>query len=608
MHLPPCLQKATRGWNDRIKALKTLPTAACLLWEAAPGMLLAVLGLRIFAAVVPLGVLAVARLIIDRVVAARDHGGSFAGVWPLLILEFAIASTGLIVVRTIDYCDFRMSEKFTLSLSLRVMQQAARVDLASLENPEFSNMMERARLQATDRSAILTTGGQLIQAIFSASSLIIGCVAFAPWLPFVVAACALPAFAGETGFAFQAYELARELTPVRRQLDYVRAVGTSLASAGEVKMFGLTNYLRDRFSSLSERQMDQTKSMANKRWGWGILLGILASLGYYGSYCWLVWAAFHKEITVGTLTFLAGAVAATSTQLQSIFSLFSGISEHALYLTDLVEFLAVKPAIQSRKNALPVPQPLKTGIEFRDVSFRYPGSDRLVLENLNLCIRPGERVALVGENGQGKTTIVKLITRLYEPTEGDILLDGRDLRDYNLDGLRREIGVIFQDFFRYDFSVRENIGAGLADTVTKDEILWDAAQKSRAADLIEGLPSKLDQMLGRRFEGGVDLSGGQWQKIALARAYVRNAQLLILDEPTASLDAAAEAEVFNNFADLTRNRTALLISHRFSTVRMSDRIVVLEDGAIAEDGTHDSLVAQGGIYSRLFDLQASNYR
>ena len=571
-------------------------------------MLLGVLGLRIVGAVIPLGVLAVARLIIDRVVSARDHGGSFAGVWPLLILEFAIASTGLIAARTVDYCDFRMSEKFTVSLSLRVMQQAAQVDLASLEDPEFSNMMERARLQATDRSAILTTGGQLIQAIFSAASLVIGCAAFAPWLPFVVAICALPAFAGETGFAFQSYELARELTPVRRQLDYVRALGTSLASAREVKMFGLTKYLRERFSALSRRQMDQTSVMAGRRLGWGILLGILASLGYYGSYCWLVWAAFHKEITVGTLTFLAGAVAATSTQLQSIFNLFSGISEHALYLTDLVEFLAVEPAIRSRRNAVPVPRRLKQGFEFRDVSFRYPGSDRLVLHKLNLSIRPGERIALVGENGQGKTTIVKLITRLYEPTEGAVYLDGRDLRDYKLDELRREIGVIFQDFFRYDFSVRENIGAGLADTATSDEVLWDAAKKSRAAGLIEQLPSKLDQMLGTRFEGGMDLSGGQWQKIALARAYVRNAQMLILDEPTASLDAAAEAEVFENFADLTRGRMALLISHRFSTVRMADRIIVLVDGAITEDGTHDSLITQGGLYSRLFDLQASSYR
>lgn len=602
------MQSKTIGWNQRLKALKTLPTAACLLWEAAPGILTTVLILRVIAAVIPLGVLAVARIIIDRVVYARDHGGNFSAVWPLLALEFVIASAGLIAGRAIDYCDFRMSEKFTLSLSLRVMKQAARVDLASLEDPEFNNMMERARLQATDRSAILNTGGALLQSIFTTISLIVGCATFAPWLPLVVALCALPAFAGETGFAFQAYELARVLTPIRRQLDYVRSLGTSLASAREVKMFGLTKYLRERFESLANHQMEQTNAMARRRLGWGVVLGTLASLGYYGSYCWLVHAAFYKQITVGTLTFLAGAVAATSTQLQSIFNLFSGLSEHALYLTDLVEFLAVEPTIRSKKNAVAIPRPIQRGIEFRDVSFHYPGSDRQVLKKLNLCIRPDERIALVGENGQGKTTIVKLLTRLYEPTEGTILLDGRDLRDYKLEGLRREIGVIFQDFFRYDFSVRENIGTGRVETVGEDDVLWEAAEKSRAADLIDRFPSKLDQMLGRRFEGGVDLSGGQWQKIALARAYVRNAQLLILDEPTASLDPAAESEIFTNFADLTRDRMALLISHRFSTVRMADRIVVLVDGAIAEDGTHDALMSQGGLYARLFDLQASSYR
>jgi len=314
------------------------------------------------------------------------------------------------------------------------------------------------------------------------------------------------------------------------------------------------------------------------------------------------------NISVGTLTFLAGAIAGANIQLQTVFSLFSSIAEQALFLTDLLMFLAVRPSIQSAPNPIPAARPIRYGIEFRNVSFSYPGSDKNVLENLWFGIEPGERVALVGENGQGKTTFVKLLARLYEPTEGSILLDGVDLREYSVEDLRKEIGIIFQDFFRYDLAVRDNIGAGRVELIRDDPALWEAARRSGADDLVARLPAGLEQMLGRRFEGGIDLSGGQWQRMALARAYLRDAQVLILDEPTASLDAVAEAEVFSNFAELTRDRMAILISHRFSTVRMADRIVVLADGKISEEGTHAHLVSVGGQYARLFEIQAANYR
>jgi ATP-binding cassette subfamily B protein len=318
--------------------------------------------------------------------------------------------------------------------------------------------------------------------------------------------------------------------------------------------------------------------------------------------------AWKGRISVGTLTFLAGAVAAANGQLQLVFSQFSHVSEQALFLTDLLAFLDVKPLIRSKPHALPTPRPLREGIEFRNVSFGYPGSAKLVLNRLNLTIRAGEHVAIVGENGEGKTTLVKLLARLYEPLSGEILLDGVDLRDYRLEDLRREVGIIFQDFFRYDLPVRENIGAGRVERIDDDNALWDAARNSGVDAIVSRLEGRLDQMLGRRFEGGVELSGGQWQRVALARAYIGDAQVLILDEPTASLDAAAEAEVFRNFATLMRGRTAILISHRFSTVRMADRILVLADGQIAEEGTHDELARSGGRYARLFELQAANYR
>jgi ATP-binding cassette subfamily B protein len=341
---------------------------------------------------------------------------------------------------------------------------------------------------------------------------------------------------------------------------------------------------------------------------WGTLLAVGGSLGYYGGYSYLVWQAAQGNITVGTLTFLAGAVAGANTELQSLFSLFSSIAEQALFLTDLLAFLAVQPRIQSKPDSIPAPRPIREGIEFRNVSFHYPGSNHLVLKDLHFRIESGERVALVGENGQGKTTFVKLIARLYEPTEGSILLDGIDLREYRVEDLRREIGIIFQDFFRYDMAVRDNIGTGRVEFIRHDAALWEAARKSRADEMVARLPGRLEQMLGRRFEGGVDLSGGEWQRMALARAYLRDAQVLILDEPTASLDAVAEAEVFKNFAELMGGRMAILISHRFSTVRMADRIVVLSNGQIEEEGSHDRLIAVGGQYARLFEMQAAKYR
>jgi ATP-binding cassette subfamily B protein len=335
---------------------------------------------------------------------------------------------------------------------------------------------------------------------------------------------------------------------------------------------------------------------------------MLGSTGYYAAYALIVFRAVKGQMSVADLTFLGGALMGCANQLSMLFSTFSSIADQALFLTDLVDFFAVKPRIRSRVNAMPAPRPIQSGFEFRNVCFNYPGSTRLVLNNLNFRIEAGERIALVGENGQGKTTLVKLVSRLYDPTSGMILLDGVDLRDYNIEDLHKEIGVIFQDFMRYDLSARDNIGVGRIEASHDEFLLNEAARKSGADDVLSKLPNGLDQVLGRRFEGGVDLSGGEWQKFALARAYLRDSQVLILDEPTAALDAAAEADVFEQFAELTRGRTALFISHRLSTVKMADRIIVIEDGRVREQGTHKELLNNGGRYARLFEMQAANYR
>src|ERR1043166_3833518 len=598
------------GWRERFTALKNLPQVMRLVWHAAPGVVTGGLLFRIAVALIPLAILAVSKRIIDIVVSAVKGSGtsSPSDVWMWLAIQFVLAAGGLSLGRAIDYFDARLADEFTRDVSLRVMQHAATLDLACFEDANFYDKLERARVQATDRIGMLTALGSLVQRGVTLISLAAGLVYYSPWLFGLLLLCVVPVFAGESHFAFLGYSLAHRLTPVRRELDYLRVLGSSRESAKEIKMFGIAEYLRDRYKALSEQVIRSNRQLTQRRLRWGTLLAVGGSLGYYGGYSYLVWQAAQGNITVGTLTFLAGAVAGANTELQSLFSLFSSIAEQALFLTDLLAFLAVQPRIQSKPDSIPAPRPIREGIEFRNVSFHYPGSNHLVLKDLHFRIESGERVALVGENGQGKTTFVKLIARLYEPTEGSILLDGIDLREYRVEDLRREIGIIFQDFFRYDMAVRDNIGTGRVEFIRHDAALWEAARKSRADEMVARLPGRLEQMLGRRFEGGVDLSGGEWQRMALARAYLRDAQVLILDEPTASLDAVAEAEVFKNFAELMGGRMAILISHRFSTVRMADRIVVLSNGQIEEEGSHDRLIAVGGQYARLFEMQAAKYR
>jgi ATP-binding cassette subfamily B protein len=580
-----------------------------LVWAAAPAVVAGGLALRVASALIPLATLAVSKWIIDIVVAIVKHPGPIPNqIWWLLGAEFALAGANNILGRAIDYTDARLADEFTREVSLRVMQHAAKLDLANFEDPAFHDVLERARLQATDRIGMLNSMGRLVLQVITLVSLSIGVVVYSPWLFLILVVCVVPAFVGESHFAFLGYSLAHSLTPIRRELDYLRILGTSKESAKEVKMFRLGPHLHQRYAELTDDVIRRNRKLTRRRLLWGSVLAVMGSVGYYGAYAYLVWRTLLGEISVGTLTFLAGAIAGSSVQLQSVFSLVSHVSDQALFLTDLLEFLAVEPAIRSKPQALPVPRRIRLGFEFRDVSFHYPGSDRMILRNLNFRIEPGEHVALVGENGQGKTTLVKLLARLYDPTGGAILLDGVDLRDYDVEALHHEIGIIFQDFVRYDMPARLNIGVGRISELHHDETLWAAAKKSRADGMLARFHPGLEQMLGRRFEGGVDLSGGEWQKFALARAYLRDAQVLILDEPTAALDAVAEYEVFSRFADLARDKMALLISHRFSTVRRSDRIVVIEDGGIREEGTHDELVGTGGQYAKLFHLQAANYR
>jgi ATP-binding cassette subfamily B protein len=429
-----------------------------------------------------------------------------------------------------------------------------------------------------------------------------------PWLLLLLVAATVPVFLGETRFAMLNYSMLYRYTPERRELDYLRYLGASNESAKEVKIFGLGKYLADRSRTLFERFYAENRHLAIHRALHGTLLNLIPTGAYYAAYALIILRALAGTLTVGDLTLMVGAFSRARNIMESLVSGLVGVSEQALFIKDLFDFFETNPTITSPADAIPAPRPIRDGFVFQDVSFAYPGSVQNVIQNISFQFYPEERIALVGENGAGKTTLVKLLARLYDPTEGRILLDGVDLREYQVEDLRHEIGVIFQDYMRFDMLAAENIGFGRIEALASQDRVRNSAEKSLAAAVIARLPNMYRQMLGRRFEGGVDLSTGQWQKIALARAYMRDAQILILDEPTASLDARAEFEVYQRFVDLTAGKMAVLISHRFSTVRMADRILVLEQGRVVEQGSHQQLVALGGKYAELFELQAAGYR
>jgi len=605
----PAGQKFHQAWATRVQALRNIPPVLKIIWESSPSVVAWGLVVRAITALSPLALLAVARLIIDAVVAHISRGGALrSDFWWLVGLEFGLACLTSILNRIVDYCDTLLADKFIRHISVRIMHHASRLDLASYEDPLFHDKLERARVQATDRLGMVQQLGRFVQQVITTATLAASILLFSPWLLLVLIACVIPAFLGESHFAFLGYALAFRLTPVKRQIDYLRFLGASKDSAKELKLFGLSKFLTDRFQQLSDDVYVQNVALAKRRLVASAMLSLLTTVGYYGAYAYVILETVQGKMTVGTLTFLTGAIAGASANLQLIFSTFSSIADQSLFLTDLLQFFAVKPTVFSKPNALKTPRPIQHGIEFRDVSFSYPGGGRAILKNLNLFLRSDERIALIGENGEGKTTIVKLLTRLYDPTFGQILLDGVDLRDYDLEDYSSNIAVIFQDFMRYDMTAWENIAVGQIGARENLDQVELAAQKSLAEGVIKKLPLGYDQMLGRRFETGVDLSGGEWQKVALARAYLRDAQILVLDEPTAALDARSEHEVFERFAELTKGKMALLISHRFSTVKMADRIIVLERGVIAEEGRHEQLMAHGGRYAEMFELQASSYR
>ncbi len=606
---PPKAADVPQTWRERFKALHNVPPLLKMVWDTSPSLSLSTILLRCVSALFPLATLWVSKLIIDLVVRAIRHQPVHSSaIWKLLILELLLAVASDTIGRLISLVDSLLGDHFTNHVSIRLMEHANSLDLLSFEDPVFYDKMERARRQTTARLGMLGGLAGMLQQLLTLLSLLSAVVFFAPWLLLLLVVATIPVFFGETHFAMLNYSMLFRYTPERRELDYLRYLGASSQSAKEVKIFGLGEYLTERSRRLFERFYAENRHLAIHRAWHGTLLNLIPTAAYYIAYALILVKALAGALTVGDLTLMVGAFSRARSIMESLVSGLVGVSEQALFIKDLFDFFQTNPLIASKPNALPVPRPIRIGFDFENVSFSYPDADRQVLSDVNFRFFPGEKIALVGENGAGKTTLVKLLARLYDPTSGRILLDGVDLRDYGVDDLRHEIGVIFQDYMRYDMLAAENIGFGRIDELQDDTRVASSAEKSMAAGFLGKLPNTYQQMLGRRFEGGVDLSTGQWQKVALARAYMRDAQILILDEPTASLDARAEFEVYQRFVDLTAGKMAVLISHRFSTVRMADRILVLENGRIVEQGSHYQLVELGGKYAELFELQAAGYR
>lgn len=596
--------------RERLSALSNLPAFLKLVWQTSAGLTLCSAALRLIRSALPLAMLYIGKLIIDDVVAISNGAPASTtdDLWLLIGIEFGLAIATDVLNRAITLIDSLLGDLFSNFTSVQIMEHAAKLDLDQFEDSVFYDKMERARQQTLGRTLLLSQVMSQIQDIITMVFLAGGLIAFNPWLIPLLFVAIIPSFLGESYFNDKSYALTRGQTPERRELDYIRFLGASDETAKEVKMFNLSGFITDRFRTLSGKFYSDNKTLVIGRASWGAFFSVLGSAGYYLAYVIIILRTIEGKVSIGELTFLAGSFRQMRSLLEGILTRFTNISQGAIYLNDFFEFFEIQPRILPVRGSLPFPSPLKTGFTFENVGFRYVNSDKWANRHLSFTLHAGEKLALVGENGAGKSTLVKLLARLYDPTEGRILLDGVDLKQYDLFDLRKNMGIIFQDFLKYQMTFAHNIAVG--NIIEKDnrDLIKIAAKKSLADLLAKRLPNHYDQMLGKRFADGMELSGGEWQKVALARAYMKDAPLMILDEPTAALDARAEFEVFERFSELTKGKSAVLISHRFSTVRMADRILVLDQGELIEIGSHEQLLHKGDRYAELFNLQAMGYR
>ncbi len=600
-------EKKKIDWKAVWGAFQFIPRFLYEIKDASPLYFYTNAFCRIISALTPVAILYVGKLLVDEIILQTQATEvDYYNIIVYAVVELGLVFTTDVLSRLINLTDGLQGDLYSNASSIRIIKKTQELEIAHLEDPEFYDKLERARIQTNNRVGLMSTILSQVQNLIMIVSLIIGLVYFEPWLILILFLSIVPSFLNELKFSSSRYSLARSWTAERRELDYLRYIGANDKTAKEMKLFGLIEFVADRFKRLSDEYFLVNKKLAVQRTWLGTLFNLLGTLCYYGAYGLIIVRTVSGFLTVGELTFLSGSFNRLRNSLQNLFNQFTRISESALYLKDYFDYLDIKVSAVPA-DALPVPDKLEIGFEFKDVHFTYPGSENPVLNGVSFKINAREKMAFVGQNGAGKTTLIKLLLRFYEPDAGEIMLEGKNINLYNIDEYQKFFGVIFQDFIKYEFKVRENIGVGDINRIDDIAAIEMAAERSLADEVVNILNDGYDQQLGKRFSRGQDLSGGQWQKIALARAYMKDADVMILDEPTSALDARAEYEAFQRFIGLTQGKTSIIISHRFSTVRMADRIMVLEDGKVSELGTHEELMEHDRLYAELFSLQAAGY-
>ena len=601
-------KKEKTSIRDSFNAFKHIPSSTDVPWKTSRVMYSINTFARLLNAFAPVILLWVGKLIIDEIILQiNTPEKDYSLLWKYVALELFVALISDLISRLITLTDSLLGDLYANKSSVTIIKKTNEIGISQLEDPDFYDKLERARTQTTSRVNLMSNILTQVQSVISMISLIAGLIYFEPILIAILILSIIPSFINEVKFSSQSYSLARSWTSERRELDYLRFVGANDKTAKEIKLFGLTDYVANRFKVLSDEYYELNKKLAVKRSTYGALFNLLGVLSYYSAYILIIYRVLTGNISIGELTFLSGSFNRLRNNLQGFFTRFTRISQSALYLKDYFDFIDIEVK-EDTSNEIPIPSTIKEGFVLEDVSFKYPGNKEHVLKGISFKLKAGEKMAFVGQNGAGKTTLIKLFLRFYEPTSGTIYLDGIDIKRFNKDEYQKIFGVIFQDFFKYEFTVKENIAVGKIDEIENQDRIEKAAVQSLASEVVSELKKGYNQQLGKRFNKGQELSGGQWQKIALARAYMKDADVLILDEPTSALDAKAEFDVFERFIGLTKGKTSIIISHRFSTVRMADTILVLKDGKVHEIGTHEALMNNESLYAELFSLQASGYQ